>query len=182
MTELKLGERKVATGILLWLLGGWFFATLFMGFVASGNFHVMKPDYLPKAEQVYKAIPVADRPLALKYGANELNRFFFTYYDLIQVFVAVAACGLFAATRRGGKVVWACLIICLLMSLSFQFYFLPVIVDLGREIEFMPRDPANLPPEVKRFGMLHGINILMEMAKLAILFVASIPLLRSKEP
>jgi hypothetical protein len=180
MTYKKRQERKVFTGLLLWLLGGWFVATIFMGWVASGNFHVMKPDFLPKTEQVYKAIPIADRPLALKYAANELNRYFFTYYDLIQVFVALAACGLFAASRRGGSFVWTCLILCLLTSLSFEFYFLPVIVDLGREIEFMARDP--MPPEVKRFGLLHGINLLLEMGKLLILLAASISLLSSKDP
>ncbi|MDF1663422.1 MAG: hypothetical protein P1V97_16750 [Planctomycetota bacterium] len=180
MNTAKLGERKVVTSVLIWLLGGWIFATAFMMWVAIGNFHVMKPGYLPKAAEVYKAIPEADRALAIKYGANELNRYFFSYYNGIQLGISILCCGLLAASRRPGKIVWGSLILCLGLCLTLEFYFLPIIVDLGREIEFMPRDP--MPPEAKRFFMLHGINNLLEIFKGVLLFTATIGLLWPQNP
>lgn len=172
MDKVSLGERKVVTSILIWLLGGWIFGTAFMMWVAIGNFHVMKPSYLPKAAEVYKDIPEADRVLAIKYGANELNRYFFSYYNAIQLGVSALCCVLFFASRRKSKLVGGILILSLGLCLVLEFYFLPVIVDLGREIEFMPRDP--MPPEAKRFFMLHGINNLLEIVKGVFLIVTTI--------
>ena len=163
---------------MLWVLGGWLFATLFMMGVAIGNFKVLKPEALPKTEVVYAAIPIEDRPLALKYAANELNRVYFKIYNRVQLgLAALAALLCFSLARPGwsGRAVRWVLLLCLALCLAFELYFIPTIIELGREIELMPRDP--MPPEVKRFFMIHGINNVLELLKAALLLGASVGLI-----
>jgi hypothetical protein len=44
-------------------------------------------------------------------------------------------------------------------------YLTPAIVSLGRELDFVPRDPA--PPGMSRFWVLHAAYTSLEMLKLA---------------
>jgi hypothetical protein len=44
-------------------------------------------------------------------------------------------------------------------------YLTPAIVTLGRELDFVPRDPP--PPGMSRFWVLHAAYTSMEMLKLA---------------
>lgn len=45
-------------------------------------------------------------------------------------------------------------------------YLTPAIVSLGRELDFVPRDPA--PPGMQRFWILHGAYTTLEMIKLLV--------------
>ena len=58
-------------------------------------------------------------------------------------------------------------------------YLTPAIVSLGRELDFVPRDPA--PPGMSRFWVLHAAYTSMEMLKLALgLLVAGLIARREK--
>jgi hypothetical protein len=50
-------------------------------------------------------------------------------------------------------------------------YLTPAIVSLGRELDFVPRDPA--PPGMSRFWVLHAAYTSLEMLKLAIGLLAA---------
>jgi hypothetical protein len=45
-------------------------------------------------------------------------------------------------------------------------YLTPAIVSLGRELDFVPRDPA--PPGMSRFWVLHAAYTSLEMIKLVV--------------
>jgi hypothetical protein len=45
-------------------------------------------------------------------------------------------------------------------------YLTPAIVSLGRELDFVPREPA--PPGMSRFWVLHAAYTSLEMLKLAV--------------
>jgi hypothetical protein len=45
-------------------------------------------------------------------------------------------------------------------------YLTPAIVSLGRELDFVPREPA--PPGMSRFWVLHAAYTSLEMLKLAL--------------
>jgi hypothetical protein len=45
-------------------------------------------------------------------------------------------------------------------------YLTPAIVSLGRELDFVPRDPA--PPGMSRFWVLHAAYTSLEMIKLLV--------------
>lgn len=162
------------------LLGAWLISTVFMVFVASGNFHIMKPENLRDAAEIYKAIPEAKRAAAIKHGANELNYFFFFYYNWAQFVMGLLVLASAWAANLRSRVFWGLGVASLLIALSSAAYFTPLITELGRQIEFMPRDP--MPDEVKRFGMIHGMNFLLEFFKCALLAGATAVVVRAESP
>jgi hypothetical protein len=56
-------------------------------------------------------------------------------------------------------------------------YLTPAIVSLGRELDFVPRDPE--PPGMRRFWLLHAAYTSLEMLKLAAGFVVVFWIARS---
>lgn len=160
----------------IFFLGAWLAASLFMIFVAVGAFRGLRPENLREADQVYAEIPAAERPVKLKYIASELNRFYFTGYGYAQVALGLGACLCFAASARGGKAVGGMLFLSLALALVFAFYINPEIIPLGRQIDFMPRDPK--PPEVLRFDKLHKASEMIEGLKILLLIGAAAVLIR----
>lgn len=173
------GERPWARNLLLWLLGGWFFLSVTMAFVASANFRVLDPASLRQADQIYAEIPAAERQRDLRYAASEINRYLFTVYSTVHVVVAAAAFALLwlvPLPRRRRLWITAALGLALGFAVVFVVWFTPTMVSLGREIDFLTRDPA--PPPVLRFYQLHGVNVTMEMIKLALLAAVTAGLVR----
>ncbi|MCB9897398.1 MAG: hypothetical protein H6825_05295 [Planctomycetes bacterium] len=162
--------------LLLFALGVWCALSFAMGFVATGNFHVVEPAALRNSTEIYAAIPLEGdaRRMALRYVASELNRFFFARYDLANVALAALCTWLvFLLPRRKSQIA---LVACLLVALASAFWLTPTIVELGRQIDFMPRDPK--PPEVVRFYELHGVSISLGLLQLALALGVAIGLLR----
>jgi hypothetical protein len=174
------GERRWPRHLLLWLLGGWFFLSINMAFIASANFRVLDAEGLREADRIYAEIPAGEeRRRDLRYAASEINRYLFSVYSAVHVVVAAAAFALLwlvplSARRR----LWiaAALGVCLVFAIVFVAWFTPVMVELGREIDFLARDPA--PPPVQRFFRLHQVNVAMEMIKLALLAAVAVALIR----
>jgi hypothetical protein len=68
-------------------------------------------------------------------------------------------------TRPFGFADWG-IIAMLAIVVLMIVYLTPAIVSLGRELDFVPRDPA--PPGMSRFWMLHAAYTTLEMAKLLV--------------
>jgi hypothetical protein len=99
----------------------------------------------------------------LRYLSSELNRLYFRIWNVTQLVLGGVALWLI---RRAGPLgparlgVLAMLAIVLLMLA----YLTPAIVSLGRELDFVPRDPE--PPGMSRFWILHAAYTTLEMVKL----------------
>lgn len=158
------------------LVGAWFMLTLAMSFVAGANFGTLKPDRLRQADQVFGALEAGPpREQALRYVASELNRRYFALYGRVQVGLAVLA-GLAVWRLRPARPALRFLIaLCALAALDFLFHLVPAITELGRQIDFMPRDPK--PPEVADFDRLHHLAVGIETSKLFLLLLVLLPLL-----
>jgi hypothetical protein len=147
------------------LLGVWVMGSICMSLVATQNFYTV--DRLLAAPQpaltasVQKLGQPAAREL-LRYLSSELNRLYFQMWNVAQVGIG-AAVWFMIRDRRGAAVkgVIAMLAIVVLMLV----YLTPAIVTLGRELDFVPRDPA--PPGMSRFWVLHAAYTSLEMLKLA---------------
>lgn len=173
------GPRPWALRLLLWLLGGWLFLTIAMAFVASANFRVLEPDQLRHADQVYAELSADQRRTDLRYAASEINRYLFTVYsDVHAVIAGLGLVLLFAARLAKKRLILAAtgLGVCFVFALIFALWFTPTMVEAGRVIDFMPRDPE--PPEVTHFFRLHRINVAMEMIKMLLLAATTAVLLR----
>jgi hypothetical protein len=168
-------------GLLRFLLGGWVFATAAIGFVAFASFRALRPESLPRAAEVYGELGDAEaqRP-ALRYAASELNRYVFTRYHYAQV--VLGAIALAAALAPGARSRGAVIAVTLALGIACASAFLltPELVALGRRIDFVPRDP--LPPEVKRFYMLHGSVEALELVKVALIGFAAWAAGRARTP
>jgi hypothetical protein len=173
------GERRWARHLLLWLLGGWFFLSVTMAFVASANFRALDVERLRQADQIYAEIPAGERQRDLRYAASEINRHLFSVYSSVHAVVAAAALALLwlvRLPRRRRLWMAASLGLGLVFAIVFVAWFTPTMVELGRAIDFMPRDPA--PPPVVRFFQLHQVNVTMEMIKLALIAAVAVALIR----
>jgi hypothetical protein len=158
--------RPRATAALIWILGGWLFLSIAMAYVAGANFARLHPAALRDADAVYAAIPAGEpRRVALRYAASEMNRHLFALYNTVQLGLAAAALLALWRSRRGGRLGWTVLALCFLACLAFHFFFTPEMIERGRLIDFMPRDPE--PEEVRSFHRLHRLNVVLEVAKMA---------------
>ncbi len=156
------------------VMGVWLMGSICMSVVATENFYTVdrvlaapgKPAF---ADLVQKLGQPAAREL-LRYLSSELNRLYFQMWNVAQIVLGVGALWLLAGARKrdpAGTLVGAMLAIVVLMLV----YLTPAIVSLGRELDFVPRDPA--PPGLSRFWVLHAAYTSLEMLKLAIGLLAA---------
>lgn len=139
------------------VLGIWIGITLFMWFAAGRSFATVDRVLLSRNPQFLKitnSLSSTETRELLRNLASEINRTFFTAYGWAQVILGIALlCLLLLQSPRdttGLAITGAMLGIVLILALVVT----PQIIALGRSIDFVPRNPP--PPEMGRFGMLHG--------------------------
>lgn len=147
--------RTQAVGIAI--LGAWLGGTLFMWFAATRSFRTVDRVLTasrPEFELAVQPLGHDRTRTVLRYLASEINRTYFRLYGWVQVLLGVILILLLArqAPRDTVAVVLAGVMLGLVLILTFVIQ--PQIVSLGRNIDFVPRDPA--PPVMPRFWMLHG--------------------------
>ena len=157
----------MALRLALLLAGVWLGALGASWAVATVNFrmvdHVLGPSTRPELQQRLAPLPAPDRREAFRHLASEINRALFGGFGLAQL--AAGACLLILVWRAGGSLrLFALLVLalaCLQVALGIP------ITSLGRAIDFVPRP---LPEEVgRRFGMLHGAFVLLDLTKAGLL-------------
>lgn len=143
--------------IALVLLSVWLAATLFMWFTATQSFKTVERVLRtknPQFIQMTQPLPEGTARLLLRYLASEINRTYFWGYGIAQILLGtVLALLLWRQTPRdtlGLGVVCTMLGLAIVLTLVIT----PLIVSLGRSIDFVPRNPP--PPVMPRFWALHG--------------------------
>lgn len=170
--------RPWASRVLLWLLGGWLVLAAVTGYLAGGNFAALKPDRLDRAEDFYGDIPEERREMALRYAASELNRKYFSEFYTVQFVLAAAALALCALSGSAGRLQVIALASALALSGALLFWLTPEIIELGRKIDDVPREP--LTPDREAFGRLHQAAVVMDGAKMLLIMLSTVPLLRPR--
>jgi hypothetical protein len=164
------------------LIGLWLGFTVAAWWIAGTNFAVLGPR-LRNQEIVFQKIPEAERTPALRYAASELNRRVFATYAISQVVLLalVVALVLPPVARRPspGKLAAALLIVAGAV-VAAELLVTPAIVDLGREIDFLPRDPE--PEPVRRFKLLHAVYVSADLVKAIAIVAFAVALSRGRRP
>jgi hypothetical protein len=126
----------------------------------------------PAGDQVARVPQETRRPL-FRHIASEVNRWMFARFGWAQLAVAVVVALL--AWPLGGAARW--LAVAALVVVAIQGFALgPQILSLGRAVDFVPRP---LPPDVaRRFGLLHGGYVILDLAKAVALVSLSVVLAR----
>ncbi len=139
------------------ILSAWLTLTPLMWFAATRSFatvdRVLRTAN-PRFLEATKGIAEGQTRAVLRHVASEINRAYFWGYGLAQ---AVLGAALFLILWRerprdslGLGVVCTMLGLVLILTLVLT----PMIVSLGRSIDFVPRNPP--PPVMPRFWALHG--------------------------
>lgn len=163
------------------VMGAWVMGSICMSIVATQNFYTIDRLLADRSGAAFTAmVQKLGQPAArelLRYLSSELNRLYFQMWNVAQVVFGIGALWLGAGShaqdparpRSAGpfgtvaaKGILAMLAIVVLMLV----YLTPAIVSLGRELDFVPREPA--PPGMKRFWVLHAAYTSLEMLKLAL--------------
>jgi hypothetical protein len=161
-------------------IGVWLMGSICMSVVATENFYTV--DRLlaaPSNPRFTAMVRTLGQPAArelLRYLSSELNRLYFQMWSVAQIGIGVAVLWLLAGSseqKRARNGVVAMLAIVVLMLA----YLTPQIVSSGRELDFVPRDPA--PPGMSRFWVLHAAYTSLEMTKLLVGAVVASWIVRS---
>ncbi len=139
------------------ILGAWIMSTLCMWFAATRSFSTVEsvlkrtePQFLATA----KPLGADSTRVVLRYMASEINRTLFWGYGALQIALgAVLLLLVWRETPRNSVdigVVAAMLALSVILSLVIT----PMLVSIGRGIDFLPRNPP--PPVMPRFWALHG--------------------------
>jgi hypothetical protein len=100
----------------------------------------------------------------LRYLSSELNRLYFQLWNIVQFVIGALVFWLLARSQSAARARWGVLAM-LGLVVVLIVWLTPQIVTVGRSLDFVPREPA--PPALGRFGMLHGLYLVLEAVKLA---------------
>ncbi|MFZ0962737.1 MAG: hypothetical protein WAO35_17855 [Terriglobia bacterium] len=139
------------------ILGAWIASTLCMWFAATRSFATVER-VLKRAQPqfVETTKPLGEGPtrVVLRYLAAEINRTFFWGYGALQIALGgILFLLLWRETPRNAVDIGVVTTM-LVLSVILTVVITPLVVSLGRSIDFLPRNPP--PPVMPRFWALHG--------------------------
>jgi hypothetical protein len=139
------------------LLGAWIMSTLCMWFTATKSFatvdRVLKNPPPPFVE-ITKPLGEASTRVVLRHMASEINRTLFWGYGALQTGLGAILFLLLWRQKPRNAVDVGVVAAMLALSVILTVIITPLIISLGRSIDFLPRNPP--PPVMPRFWALHG--------------------------
>jgi hypothetical protein len=165
------------------VMGAWLMGSVAMSVVATENFYTVDRLLAASSNGRFGAMvqtlgAAASREL-LRYLSSELNRLYFQMWNVAQLVLGGLALWLVFEsftrvpqdTAPGPRMDSSGLavkgIVAMLATVVLMLVYLtPAIVSLGRELDFVPRDPA--PPGMSRFWVLHAAYTSLEMINLLV--------------
>lgn len=163
------------------LLGAWVMGSVMMFVIAPTNFRLIDELLEGSNNASFRGLveqtgggPVRE---LLRYLASELNRSFFLRWNVAQLVLGAVVSWLawrLPLPRR----LQAALLAATLLVAALLAVFTPLIIQIGRSLDFVPREPA--PPELARFRLLHLAYTGIELVKLGCVTLAAFWLLRRR--
>ena len=161
-------DKSVLRTAMSFLLGGWLIGTIFVAFAAAENFWIIDRLLLtslhPTFHEYVGVLPAGEARAMLRYLASEQNRFFFVWWGWSEAVLGIALLMLAARSKSGRLMLGFALMFALVAAT--QLYLTPRIVEVGRSLDFVPREPP--PPNLRSFGMLHAAYSVTDLIKLVI--------------
>lgn len=149
------------------LLGAWIMSTLCMWFTATQSFatvdRVLKNPPPPMVE-ITKPLGDGSTRVVLRHMASEINRTLFWGYGALQIGLGATLFLLLWLQKPRNAVDVGVVVTMLALSVILTVIITPLIISLGRSIDFLPRNPP--PPVMPRFWALHGSFTGLDAVKL----------------
>jgi hypothetical protein len=153
----------------MFALGVWLAGTIFVSVVATENFYTIDRLLSESGNSAFtgfvERIGRSETRDLLRYLSSELNRLYFQLWNTAQFVIGALVLWLLTTSSSAAKTRWG-VVAMLGLVVTLMVWLTPQIVTVGRSLDFVPRDPA--PPALGRFGMLHGLYLVLEALKLAI--------------
>ncbi len=150
------------------LIGAWVMGTIFMAVVATQNFYLIDRLLATGSVQGFNEVTAAlGNDVArefMRYVSSELNRLFFVGWGVVQA--VLGALLLWLVWHSDSRRVRVGALSIFILALVLAIVLTPLIVSVGRALDFVPRDPR--PPELTTFGFLHAAYTLVDFAKLGL--------------
>jgi len=108
----------------------------------------------PQLEQTIQPLGQDKARVLLRYLSSEINRTLFAAYGWSQILLGLLLIFLLRRQTPRDTISLALAGVMLGLALILTLIIQPLIVSLGRHIDFLPRNPS--PPLMPRFWMLHG--------------------------
>jgi hypothetical protein len=158
------------------LLGALLLGSLFMAFVATGNFQTVSEILKsppPQAEKMIKQLGDENARLLLRYQAGEENRLFFESWETAQLVLGLLLAGfLFLWDKR--RLLAGLAGAMVILTIFQHFKITPELVWQGRSIDFVPVTAD--PTARQQFFRLHAIYGVIEAVKLLLMVAIGIGL------
>jgi hypothetical protein len=160
--------------LLAFVLGCWLGGSILMGAVASYNFAGFD-DLFARNPQLAQHAGFDPRDADAKKAsllwvhAAELNRVFFNAWNRAQLVLGAVALAL-AIAARARPLPIALLAAALALVAVTHLGLEPRIVELGRQLDFLPRQPP--PPMLASFQNAHRAYFIADSARFALLLAA----------
>jgi hypothetical protein len=147
----------------------WLCGNLFMMVIATQNFFTIDRLLADSPNETFTALVASmENPTAretLRYLSSELNRLYFQYWNLAQLPVGILALWLVSGLPGSKAATWE-IVAMLLVVLFLMLFITPPVLRIGRELDFVPRDPV--PPQMRTFGLLHAVYTVLSVANVVL--------------
>lgn len=149
------------------VLGAWIGMTAAMWFAAAGSFRTVdrvSETATAKLDEATQPVRREQARLSFRFLVSEINRTYFRAYGCAQLVLGTA---LFVLILRQTPRDAASLALAggmLALAAALTLYLTPEIVAVGRQLDFVPRNPV--PPGMARFRALHAAFTALDGAKL----------------
>jgi hypothetical protein len=168
-----------AAPLLHFVLGVWLGGSLILGAVVAYNFSGIDDlfERNPRLQEPAGFSPGdvnAKKTSVLWVHSSELNRVFFEVWNRAQLVLGALSVGL-ALWSRGSRLAVVLLVVASALVAVTHWTLEPQIVELGRQLDFMPRDPP--PPVLNEFQRYHGAYFMAESLRFGLVCVAALILI-----
>lgn len=165
--------------LLHFVLGIWIGGSVILGSVVAYNFAGIEDLFtrnpaLAEHAGFDPADTDAKKTSVLWVHSSELNRVFFDVWNRTQLVLGALAIGL-AMWSRAGRVPLLLLTIATALVALTHWGIEPSVVELGRQLDFLPRTPP--PPILETFQQYHRAYFLTEVVRFGIVALATLVLI-----
>lgn len=167
------------TAALFLLLGIWLGGSIIVGGVVAYNIsgfeHLFARNAKLEARAGFSPDDVeAKKTSVLWVHSSELNRVFFEVWNRSQLVIGALSI-LLAALGRTGRLGLGLLVAATALVAVVHLVLEPQLVDLGRQLDFLSRDPR--PPVEESFQRYHLLYMATESLRLGVLLLATLVLM-----
>jgi hypothetical protein len=153
----------------------WLTGTIAMSLVATQNFRTIdrllanspSEDFHQAVQQLDAQEGAATGREFLRYLSSELNRLYFQWWNFGQLLVGGVVLWLVRPLPGEKRTTW-CVVSMLGIGLFLAVVLTPYIVSIGREIDFVPRNPppSSAVSSLRTFAMLHSVFAVFTLIEL----------------